>query len=316
MRFSARAPDVSILLLLMLVHPLAYCVMTTRPGPNVKNQFVDGRIRAVNAEFEGLKKFCVDLNMRGTFLFFGSARAKSTESYPAAVAEMEAIVADPHATEAAKAKARSELKKLEPQQWMTVPYEGTRVLARLLTEWARSEEGVHTGLNVMTNFPECHGSGQPLVVCTGGGPGFMEAANQGAMEAKGVSAGIGVELPFETRLNDYVTHGFTCTTFYARKYWEVFCAKAMIVCPGGVGTNDEMFEVLTLMQCGKMPKIPVVLFGKEFWTRAVDLRYMASTGVMSYSEIDALCVTDDPQEAFEFISNTLKNEAQANLNTI
>merc|ERR1712146_494382 len=129
---------------------------------------------------------------------------------------------------------------------------------------------------------------------TGGGPGYMEAGSKGAFEANGASMGVGVVLPFETELNKYVSPGlgYTCDTFYTRKYWEVFCAKALIVCPGGVGTCDEMFEVLTLMQCQKMPKIPVVLLGKEFWTTAINLRFLADRGMMTHAEIDELCITD------------------------
>jgi len=289
--------------------------MTTRPSPTAKNVLVDSRIRSVNAEFEGLKHFCCNANMRGTFLFFGSARARSTEQMKEAIQTAEATLNNVNASDADKAKASANLARLKPQEWLGAYWEKTRELAKLLTQWARTDAGVRTGLNVMTNFPEADGGAQPLIVCTGGGPGFMEAANKGAMEAEGVSMGIGVELPFETRLNDYLTHGHTCNTFYSRKYWETFCAKAMIVCPGGVGTCDEMFEVLTLMQCEKMPKIPVVLLGTEFWTKAINMRYLADCGVMSHAEIDSLCITDDPQEACDFISRWLEAEAQSNIAT-
>lgn len=289
--------------------------MTHRPSPTAKNALVDSRIRSVNSEFEGLKKFCCDADMRGTFLFFGSARARSAEQLHSALEGAEKILNDPNATEMDRAKAASNFARAKPLEWLCPYWDATRELGKLLTVWARSDAGVRAGLNVHTNFPEAHAAQQPLIVCTGGGPGFMEAANKGAMEAEGVSMGIGVELPFETRLNDYLTHGHTCNTFYARKYWEVFCAKAMIVCPGGVGTCDEMFEVLTLMQCQKMPTIPVVLLGREFWTKAINMRYLADCGVMSHAEIDSLCITDDAQEACDFIARVLEAEAEKNIAT-
>ena len=288
--------------------------MTTTPSKTATtNVFAESRIDKATAEFKDMFAFLDKANTRGTFLFFGSARALSEEAYQAAIASTNGVLEDPKASAEDKAKAAGRLSTLKAQDWVAAYWEKTRQLAHGLTAWAKSDEGVRVGNAVNTNFPASQ-SDQPLVVCTGGGPGFMEAGNKGAVEAKGRSMGIGVTLPFETRLNDYVTPelGITCDQFYTRKYWEVFAAKAMIVCPGGVGSTDEMTEVLTLMQCQKMPKMPVVLLGKEFWSTAVNLRYLADKGMMTHKEIDELCITDDAEEACEFIVNFLKKEAEDN----
>eukprot|EP00672_Neobodo_designis_P015685 CAMPEP_0174830422 /NCGR_PEP_ID=MMETSP1114-20130205/2503_1 /TAXON_ID=312471 /ORGANISM="Neobodo designis, Strain CCAP 1951/1" /LENGTH=299 /DNA_ID=CAMNT_0016064221 /DNA_START=71 /DNA_END=970 /DNA_ORIENTATION=+ len=288
--------------------------MTTAPSDAVtSNVFAESRVAKSTSEYKLMFEFLDKANCRGTFLFFGSARALSQDAYATAVASATAVVEDPKSSPEDKAKAAARLATLKSQDWVAPYWEKTRQLAHDLTVWAKSEEGVNVGNAVNTNFPAAQ-SQQPLVVCTGGGPGFMEAGNKGAADAKGASMGIGVTLPFETRLNDYVTPelGITCDQFFSRKYWEVFAAKAMIVCPGGVGTTDEMAEVLTLMQCQKMPKIPVVLLGKEFWTTAVNLRYLADKGMMTHREIDELCITDDPAEACEFIVDFLKREASEN----
>lgn len=154
---------------------------------------------------------------------------------------------------------------------------------------------------------------QPLVVCSGGGPGFMEAANKGAFEAGGVSMGVAISLPFETRMNDYVTPGlhFQMDYFFTRKFWEVFSAKTMICCPGGMGTCDEMFEVLTLMQCGHCQHLPVVLLGRKFWTDCINFSALAGYNMISQQEVDDLCITDSVDEAFDFITKFIIAEAAA-----
>lgn len=274
--------------------------------------FSESRVTKVSKEFDDMSTFSRNAKCRGTFLFFGSARAISQAAYDQKMSALEAKATDASLPDKDQLQANIQIATLKAQAWIPAYWDKTRELARLLTVWAKSAEGVHIGRSVKTNFPETDGGNQPLVVCTGGGPGFMEAGNLGAIQADGRSMGIGVVLPFEARLNDYLTPelSVTCDTFFARKYWEVFMAKAMIVCPGGVGTCDEMFEVLTLMQCRKMPKIPVVLLGVEFWTTAVSLRFLADKGMMSHAEIDELCITDSPEEARDFIISFLKAEAE------
>jgi len=138
-----------------------------------------------------------------------------------------------------------------------------------------------------------------LAVITGGGPGIMEAANRGAAEAGGTSVGLGIELPFESGLNDYVNLGINFRYFFARKTMFVKYAQGFVVMPGGFGTLDELFESLTLVQTHKVTSFPVVLFGSDYWQGLLDwLRASAlSHGLVSAPDIDLLQVTDSIEEA-------------------
>lgn len=140
----------------------------------------------------------------------------------------------------------------------------------------------------------------------------MEAANKGASGVPGaISMGVAVTLPFESHLNPYVTPGlnFCMEYFFARKFWEVFSAKTMICAPGGFGTCDEMFEVLTLIQTGHCPKMPVVLLGKKFWEDCIKFDKLAEYGVIGALDVSYVLITDDPREAFEYIRKALVVEA-------
>ena len=138
-----------------------------------------------------------------------------------------------------------------------------------------------------------------FAIITGGGPGIMEAANKGAAEADGVSVGLGIELPFEQGLNDYVNLGINFRYFFARKTMFVKYAQGFIVMPGGFGTFDELFEALTLVQTRKVTSFPVVLFGSDYWQGLLD---WLSSSVLSYGciyerDLGLLQVTDDVEEA-------------------
>jgi uncharacterized protein (TIGR00730 family) len=138
---------------------------------------------------------------------------------------------------------------------------------------------------------------------TGGGPGVMEAANRGALEAGGVSVGLGIELPFETGLNDYVDIGVNFRYFFARKMMFVKYAQGFIVLPGGFGTFDELFEALVLIQTGKVLHFPVVLFDSTYWAGLLDwirARTLAG-GFVSPDDVELLHVTDDPDEAVRIV---------------
>ncbi|MEV0154378.1 TIGR00730 family Rossman fold protein [Micromonospora sp. NPDC050686] len=140
-------------------------------------------------------------------------------------------------------------------------------------------------------------------VITGGGPGVMEAANRGASEAGGLSVGLGIELPFEQGLNDWVDLAIDFRYFFARKTMFVKYAQAFVVLPGGFGTMDELFEALTLVQTGKVTRFPVVLMGEAYWRGLLDwLRNaMAADGKISLVDLELICVTDDVQEAVRYI---------------
>jgi hypothetical protein len=140
-------------------------------------------------------------------------------------------------------------------------------------------------------------------VITGGGPGAMEAGNRGAVEADGLSVGLGIELPFEQGLNDYVDLGLNFRYFFVRKTMFVKYARGFIVLPGGFGTLDELFEALTLVQTQKVTSFPIVLLGTEYWSGLVDwLRHsVIEGGKASVKDLDLLHVTDSPEEAVEWI---------------
>ncbi|MBO4206100.1 TIGR00730 family Rossman fold protein [Micromonospora echinofusca] len=140
-------------------------------------------------------------------------------------------------------------------------------------------------------------------VITGGGPGVMEAANRGATEAGGLSVGLGIELPFEQGINEWVDLAIDFRYFFARKTMFVKYAQAFVVLPGGFGTMDELFEALTLVQTGKVTRFPVVLMGTDYWRGLLDwLRdTMAVDGKIGHADLDLICLTDDVTAAVRHI---------------
>ncbi|RBY89445.1 TIGR00730 family Rossman fold protein [Blastococcus sp. TF02A-30] len=149
-------------------------------------------------------------------------------------------------------------------------------------------------------------------VITGGGPGAMEAANRGASEAGGLSVGLGIELPFEQELNEWVDVGITFRYFFVRKTMFVKYAQAFVILPGGFGTLDELFEALTLVQTGKVTRFPVILFGRDYWGGLLDWirSTMAATGTINPADLDLLTVTDDVAEVVATVQATEAARAQ------
>ncbi len=140
-------------------------------------------------------------------------------------------------------------------------------------------------------------------VITGGGPGVMEAANRGCTEAGGLSVGLGIELPFEQGLNEWVDVGIDFRYFFARKTMFVKYAQAFVVLPGGFGTMDELFEALTLVQTGKVTRFPVVLMGVDYWSGLLEWlrKAMLGNGMISAGDLDIMLVTDDVNEAVKHV---------------
>ena len=217
-----------------------------------------------------------------TIVFYGSARLASREAAEAALEEARASGGDVAAAE----------RKLKLSRY----YEATRELARRITEWSKG----------LTH------SDRRFVVCSGGGPGIMEAANRGASEAKGHNVGLGISLPFEEGANPYISRelAFKFHYFFMRKFWFTYMAKAVVVMPGGFGTLDEMFELLTLMQTKRIKKpMAIVLFGEEYWSQVIDFKALARFGTINEADIDLCFRTDDVGEAFDYITNHLKTYA-------
>jgi uncharacterized protein (TIGR00730 family) len=167
-------------------------------------------------------------------------------------------------------------------------YDDARVLARLLTEWS----------DQFTN------NTYRFVVCSGGGPGIMEAANRGAADANGKTVGLNIGLPFEQLPNPYITPelSFEFHYFFMRKFWFAYLSKALVVFPGGFGTMDELMELLTLSQTQKLAKkMTIVLYGSAYWKEIVNWQALVKYGMISPEDLDLFHYADDPQTAFELL---------------
>jgi uncharacterized protein (TIGR00730 family) len=148
------------------------------------------------------------------------------------------------------------------------------------------------------------GENHRFVVTSGGGPGIMEAANRGAREAGGKTIGLNIRLPFEQGANPYITDGlhFEFHYFFMRKFWFAYLAKALVIFPGGFGTLDELFEILTLVQTDKLSKkIEVVLYGTDYWTHVLDLKPMAEWGAIAEHDLELMSYADTPSDAFDLL---------------
>ncbi|PHJ24129.1 lysine decarboxylase family protein [Cystoisospora suis] len=263
-----------------------------------------------------------------TFLVFGTARALSREQWSsrmaAASARLKQLTPGKDAPEDIEA-AETEVKRITRLEWLCDYYDKVTKLTSKLAAWLLTPEARNAVGKILKEIPTPieHDDdwGQesvdkstpnglcPVAVCTGGGPGLMEAANKGAAAVAGArSMGVGISLPFEPGLNAYVADelSFEFHYFFTRKFWMVYSALAVIAAPGGVGTLDELMEVLTLKQTKKMKRdIPVVLFGKKYWDDVISFDKMVEYGTISESDRDQLFVTDDEDEAFDFLRSCL-----------
>ena len=150
--------------------------------------------------------------------------------------------------------------------------------------------------------------GEKFVVASGAGPGIMEAANQGAYEAKGKTVGLGISLPFEQTNNKWITKGlnFVFHYFFMRKFWFIYKTKGIVVWPGGVGTLDEFFDIITLIQTKKITRnIPIILFGKDFWDGLIDWDRLIENKVISKSDLDLFVIINSVEEAFEYLKQNM-----------
>jgi uncharacterized protein (TIGR00730 family) len=175
-------------------------------------------------------------------------------------------------------------------------YDEARTLARLLTEWA----------DQFTN------STYRFVICSGGGPGIMEAANRGAADAKGKSVGLNIGLPFEQFPNPYITPelSFEFHYFFMRKFWFAYLAKALVVFPGGFGTMDELMELLTLTQTQKLAKkMTILLYGSEYWKEVINFEALVKYGMIAPEDLHLFQYADDPETAFEMLKKGLETYA-------
>jgi uncharacterized protein (TIGR00730 family) len=170
-------------------------------------------------------------------------------------------------------------------------YEDARQLARLLTQWARQQQG----------------TGEAFAICSGGGPGIMEAANRGAWEAGGRSIGLNISLPHEQQPNPYITPELNLEFhyFFMSKLWFVQLACALVAFPGGFGTLDELAEVLTLIQTGRSRPMPVLVYGTRYWDEVLDFQALCRWGTISPQDLELFHRADTPQEAFQYLRDQL-----------
>ncbi len=247
----------------------------------------DGRILRILSEYiEPLARFRRE-QIQDTVVFFGSARFQNRNDASHRLTEVQG-----NGGRVAAAEQASDMKRAQAAVDMARYYEDARRLAYMLTEWS-------------IQIPAKR---RRFVVTTGGGPGIMEAANLGAQEAGGKTVGLNINLPFEQNPNPHITPSlnFEFHYFFMRKFWFAYLAKALVIFPGGFGTMDELFEILTLAQTEKLAKkIFVVIYGSEYWNKVVNFQAMADAGVISPQDLDLFKMVDSPEEGFEFLKENL-----------
>lgn len=262
----------------------------------------DGRLLRIMAEYvKPLAHFRRE-KIQDTVVFFGSARFIALDEAsrtlelldapgsvnPAAAEEQPATPQTLDSGEAGQLQRAHAEAAVEMAQY----YEDARKLAYLLTEWSMT----------------LHYKRHRFVVTSGGGPGIMEAANRGASEAGGKTVGLNIRLPFEQAPNPYITPSLSLDFhyFFMRKFWFAYLAKALVVFPGGFGTLDEMFELLTLTQTRKLAKeMTIVVYGSQYWNEVINLDALVKKGTISPEDVKLLHFADTPEDAFAILRDSL-----------
>lgn len=239
----------------------------------------DGRAIRILAEFLEPEYRFRQFGIDDTIVFFGSARILPRK---AAQANLRKLRRDPKASKAAIDKAEHNLD-------MSRYYEEAVELSKRLSDWNKTQTSQYA-------------------ICSGGGPGIMEAANKGASLAHAPSIGLNIHLPFEQHANPYISShlNFEFHYFFVRKFWFVYMAKAIVMFPGGFGTLDEMMEVLTLIQTERITKkMVLVLYGAEFWSKVLNMDYLVETGMISAEDLGLFKICSTVDEAYEHITKGL-----------
>ena len=252
---------------------------------NKKNRFYfnkdflgspQGRSVRILSEYYGPLQKINNNKIYDTIVFFGSARIKNKIEAEKVLKKL-----DNSASEKQKNRAKKDLE-------MSKYYEDARELAYRFTNWSKNLKSKKSR----------------YIITSGGGGGIMEAANRGAKEAGGISMGLTISLPFEATSNEYLPKELDLKFhyFFMRKFWFIYLAKALVVWPGGFGTLDEVMELLTLIQTKKIKKrLPIVLYGTEFWNSVVNWDYLVDCGTISEEDLDLFIITDSVDESYDYI---------------
>ncbi|HKT79466.1 MAG TPA: TIGR00730 family Rossman fold protein [Vicinamibacterales bacterium] len=264
--------------------------MSQQPLAYLNSEFLESgtaRPLRILAEYLEPKRRFKHEKIQDTVVFFGSARVDSRERALRALNTLRARGVDQATAEYQAELARSR----KAVEWARY-YEEARELARMLTQWSQTIQS----------------DNHRFVVTSGGGPGIMEAANRGAREAGGKTIGLNIRLPFEQGANSYITENlhFEFHYFFMRKFWFAYLAKALVIFPGGFGTLDELFEILTLVQTDKLSKrIEVILYGREYWDQILNFKPMVEWGGIAEQDLELLHSADTPADAFERLRDHL-----------
>lgn len=250
----------------------------------------DARIVRILSEYLEPQRRFRQLDLKDTIVFYGSARACDPETADRELASAKRDID----TDGGNTQDKMERAVVQAEAACTLAryYDDARELAFRMTEWAMAMK-----------------NGRHYVVCSGGGPGIMEAANRGADEAGGKSVGLNISLPFEQAPNGYIPEdlNFEFHYFFMRKFWFVYLAKALVVFPGGFGTCDELFELLTLVQTKKVVKdLPIVVYGTDYWNEVLNLDAMVKWGTINAEDLDLIKFVDSPDDAFDYLTTKLE----------
>ena len=249
----------------------------------------DARVIRILAELlEPMQRF-QKYKINDTIVFFGSARTKPPSEARRYLEQIKERMASGDCQD--KKQLEEELEVAKNQVFLSRYYQDAIELAKRLTSWSKS-------LNSNSRF----------IVCSGGGLGIMEAANRGAKEAGGKSIGLNISIPMEQYPNQYITPelNFEFHYFFMRKYWFVYLAKGLVIFPGGFGTLDELFEVLTLLQTKKLEKqLPIIIYGSEYRNQVINFEVMLKYGTISKSDLNLMKFCDTVEEAFSYLTKEL-----------
>ncbi|HVN47923.1 MAG TPA: TIGR00730 family Rossman fold protein [Bacteroidota bacterium] len=227
--------------------------------------------------------------VRDTVVFFGSARLKSKKD---CVTQLSKLQKQIKKNSRNRLKLQEQIDDIKEHLEMSNYYEDAVLLAKKISKWTKTLKQPYR-----------------FVVCSGGGPGIMEAANKGAAQANNRSVGLNISLPFEQLPNPYISPELSVEFhyFFMRKFWFAYLAKGFVMFPGGYGTLDELMEMLTLLQTGKIKKkVSVVLYGKKYWTEIINFDAMLKHRVIGKEDMELFHFAETPQEAFDLLVTDLK----------